>query len=310
MMSDSSSNKRKLSIGLPVYNGEKFLRNKLENIFTQTFQDFELIISDNASTDATADICEEYALKDNRISYIRQEKNIGPYNNATFVLNKAHNEYFVFAMVDDLWKPTFLEKNIKVLDSDNRFVGSISNSISYGPNIKKSQIDLNKNFFRKQYVKILNHFRISGSFEASGSYEKKIRIYLKKFSSRTLFAIFRTDKLKKSLPYQVIPLVDFVILLNILKYGNIHVVDEELLHIYTGGFSSKGIIHTNRSLNISLIGSALPYLFFTIWFIKNLGYIFFIRNIDVFLEINFIVGPHALINEIIKFFKKNMHIKQ
>ena len=87
MASDSLSNEHRLSIGLPVYNGEKFLQNRLDGILSQTFSDFELIISDNASTDSTADICKEYALKDNRILYIRQENNIGPFNNGKFVLD-------------------------------------------------------------------------------------------------------------------------------------------------------------------------------------------------------------------------------
>ena len=158
MTSDRLSNKHRLSIGLPVYNGEKFLQSRLDGILSQTFSDFDLVISDNASTDSTADICKEYALKDNRISYIRQEKNIGPFNNFKFVLDKAHNEYFVVAAVDDLWKPTFLEKNIKVLDSDDDVVGSISKSISYGSNIKKLQIDLKNGFFKKQCIKILNQY--------------------------------------------------------------------------------------------------------------------------------------------------------
>jgi hypothetical protein len=57
-----------------------------------------------------------------------------------------------------LWKPTFLEKNIKVLDSDDDVVGSISKSISYGSNIKKLQIDLKNGFFKKQCIKILNQY--------------------------------------------------------------------------------------------------------------------------------------------------------
>ena len=303
MASDSLSNEHRLSIGLPVYNGEKFLQNRLDGILSQTFSDFELIISDNASTDSTADICKEYALKDNRILYIRQENNIGPFNNFKFVLDKAQNEYFVFAAVDDLWKPTFLEKNIKVLDSDDNVVGSVSKSISYGSNIKKPQIDLENNFFKKQYFRILNHFRTSGSYDAYGSYEKRIRIYLKKFSSRSFFAVFRTDRIKKSMIFPPIPLVDFAIFLNILKEGNFHVVDEELLSIYTGGLSSKGVIHTWRSHNISLLRSTLPYFFFTIWCLKNLGLKIFLKNIDVYLEINLIVGPYALLNEMLMFFK-------
>jgi len=98
-------------------------------------------------------------------------------------------------------------------------------------------------------------------------------------------------------------LVDFAIFLNILKEGNFHVVDEELLSIYTGGLSSKGVIHTWRSHNISLLRSTLPYFFFTIWCLKNLGLKIFLKNIDVYLEINLIVGPYALLNEMLMFFK-------
>ena len=67
---------KKISIGLPVYNGENHIRKNLDSILAQTFKDFELIISDNASTDSTPAICKEYAKKDKRIRYIKQEKNI------------------------------------------------------------------------------------------------------------------------------------------------------------------------------------------------------------------------------------------
>ena len=69
--------KPKLSIGMPIYNAENFLRNRLDSLLSQKFSDFELIISDNASTDLTEQICKEYLSKDNRIQYFRQEKNIG-----------------------------------------------------------------------------------------------------------------------------------------------------------------------------------------------------------------------------------------
>lgn len=67
----------KISIGLPVYNGERFLRSKIESILNQTHTNFELIISDNCSTDQTQKICEEYVRKDNRIKYYHQEKDFG-----------------------------------------------------------------------------------------------------------------------------------------------------------------------------------------------------------------------------------------
>ncbi len=66
-----------LSIGLPVFNGEKYISQRIKSILSQTFQNFELIISDNASEDRTSEICINYANKDDRIRYHKQETNIG-----------------------------------------------------------------------------------------------------------------------------------------------------------------------------------------------------------------------------------------
>ena len=108
----------RLSIGLPVYNGERYLRQALDAILTQSFSDFELIISDNASTDQTAEICQEYALKDARIRYVRQSENLGAADNFNYVFTQARGEYFKWAAHDDLLEPDFLEACIAVLDSD------------------------------------------------------------------------------------------------------------------------------------------------------------------------------------------------
>jgi len=67
----------RVSIGLPVYNGERFLAGAIESILAQTFGDFELVISDNASTDGTSEICREYQARDSRVHYLRNETNIG-----------------------------------------------------------------------------------------------------------------------------------------------------------------------------------------------------------------------------------------
>jgi len=71
----------KLSIGMPVYNGELFIERAIESILAQTFTDFELIISDNASTDSTQEICQNFSKKDDRIRIFKQEKNIGVHRN-------------------------------------------------------------------------------------------------------------------------------------------------------------------------------------------------------------------------------------
>jgi glycosyltransferase involved in cell wall biosynthesis len=76
-----SFKKQKVSIGLPVYNGENYIQEAIESILSQTFEDFELIISDNASTDQTEAICRSFALKDERIRYFRNQENLGASSN-------------------------------------------------------------------------------------------------------------------------------------------------------------------------------------------------------------------------------------
>ena len=107
-----------VSIGLPVYNGERFLAQALDSLLGQTLQDFELIISDNASTDGTADICLDYAARDARIRYIRQPSNIGAPRNWNFVALEARGRYFKWASADDFCDPRMLEKCVAVLSAD------------------------------------------------------------------------------------------------------------------------------------------------------------------------------------------------
>lgn len=107
-----------VSIGLPVYNGEHFLEEALKSLLAQTFTDFELIISDNASTDRTGEICKDYQSRDARIRYYRQEKNIGGGNNGNFTFEMAKGKYFCWAADDDIYAPQFLEKCVEVLDKD------------------------------------------------------------------------------------------------------------------------------------------------------------------------------------------------
>jgi glycosyltransferase involved in cell wall biosynthesis len=99
----------KVSIGMPVYNGEPFIREALDSLLAQTFTDFELIISDNASTDGTEAICREYTKKDRRVRYMRQPENMGAVVNFQFVLDEAEGEYFMWAAADDIWEPSWVE---------------------------------------------------------------------------------------------------------------------------------------------------------------------------------------------------------
>lgn len=107
-----------LSVGLFVYNGEGFLEESLHSILNQTFTDFELIISDNASTDRTGEIVKSHGERDNRIRYYRNEKNMGAGWNARRVYELSTRKYFKWAAVDDLIEPDFLRRCVEVLERD------------------------------------------------------------------------------------------------------------------------------------------------------------------------------------------------
>lgn len=107
-----------VSIGMPVYNGARYLRDALDALLAQTWTDFELVISDNASTDETERICRAYAQKDARIRYVRQEYNHGPVFNFRYVLDEARGKYFMWAACDDRWEPFCLSQWVSVLEDD------------------------------------------------------------------------------------------------------------------------------------------------------------------------------------------------
>jgi glycosyltransferase involved in cell wall biosynthesis len=112
----------RISIGMPVYNGEKYVREALESILAQTHPDFELIISDNASTDRTGEICRAYAARDRRIRYYRNKKNLGIARNFNRVFELSTGEYFKWASHDDRIEPEFLARCLAALDRDPELV--------------------------------------------------------------------------------------------------------------------------------------------------------------------------------------------
>jgi glycosyltransferase involved in cell wall biosynthesis len=114
--------KPRISIGMPVYNGEKHLKQAIDSILAQTFPYFELIISDNASTDRTREICLEYASKDSRVHYYRNKQNFGAANNHNRVFELSRGEYFKWAAHDDVLTPEFLARCLNVIDRDPTIV--------------------------------------------------------------------------------------------------------------------------------------------------------------------------------------------
>ena len=111
-----------LTIGLPVFNGRNFLTESLDSLLAQTYTDFELTISDNASTDSTEDICRDDAARDNRIRYVRQPVNLGAAPNHNYLVQVARGRLFKWAAHDDLFAPKLVERCIEALDSQPELI--------------------------------------------------------------------------------------------------------------------------------------------------------------------------------------------
>jgi hypothetical protein len=124
-MTVSSDHQRKVpvvSIGVPVYNGGRHLEQALNSLLSQTFSDFEIIISDNASTDSTQSICQRFVRLDQRIRYLRQARNIGAPRNWSLLVHEARGRYFKWASANDYCSDRFVEQCLLALEADTRTI--------------------------------------------------------------------------------------------------------------------------------------------------------------------------------------------
>jgi glycosyltransferase involved in cell wall biosynthesis len=112
----------KVSVGLPVFNGKRFVAEAIESILAQTFEDLELVISDNASTDGTEEICRAYVEKDERVRYVRNRENLGAAYNYNQTFHLSSGMYFKWAAHDDAIRPQFLDRCVEILDRDSSAV--------------------------------------------------------------------------------------------------------------------------------------------------------------------------------------------
>lgn len=141
----------RVTIGMPVFNGASFIQEALDSLLAQTFTDFELIISDNASTDGTQSICRKYAAQDGRIRYVRQVENRGATSNFKFLLDEAAGEYFMWAASDDVWSNDWLSTLTSRFEPD--FIGLIGRVGKINANSKKTESIIIKSYPKDAYLK-------------------------------------------------------------------------------------------------------------------------------------------------------------
>lgn len=169
-----------VSIGLPVYNGQRYLQETLDSILAQTFHDFELIISDNASGDKTREICEAYAIRDKRVKYIRHDVNKGAKFNYNYVFEISTGKYFKWSAYDDTMAPDFLKKCVSGFEKYRNVVLCFPLIVDIDENGK--QVEIRE---RRQWTSDKIHERFF-NFIGWG------------YNCEEIFGVIRSDILKKT----------------------------------------------------------------------------------------------------------------
>jgi len=185
-----------VAIGLPVYNGQNYLRDAIESILAQTYTDFRLIITDNCSTDGTPDICREYAARDPRIEYHRHAENIGAAPNFNSAFQYAsESEYFKWAAHDDVMGKDFLKVCVQKLEADQSLSIAHTLSVRIDKDRKSvgtydSEFPLNGDKVRDRFYRILwvDHFTEIWGLMRSSFLKKTILYGSFIGSDRTLLA--------------------------------------------------------------------------------------------------------------------------
>lgn len=270
-----------VSIGLPVYNGDQTLSIVLDALLAQTFTNFEIIISDNCSTDNTEKICKTYAFHDKRIRYIKQSVNLGIFGNLEFVLSKAVGRYFMWSAADDLRSKDFLEVNFNFLEKNQKYVASTS------PNCYEE---------RKGIATDLINFSIEGNLG------QRIESFINNCwqSHGIFYSLIRTDILKQY-PYhgEICLGGDWKINIYLLSKGNIHRSEKGLMT--SGAFgvsSSKNAWSPYRTNIICWIFPFHKFSSYTLNLSSECSFIWKVQLGVKLLKLNFFAAKSQLVAEL------------
>lgn len=216
----------RVSIGMPVFNGERFIAEAIDSILAQTFEDFELIISDNASIDETEEICRRYAEKDHRVIYIRNRENLGAAYNYNQTFHLSSGEFFKWQPHDDILEPEFLERCVEALDNDPAAVMSYT---GWAP-IDETGAPIEKKQARYQPWR-------ADSLDPTQRSRFIFRMEARPPSA--IYGLFRSDVMRRTKLYRPIHGGDHIMIAEALLYGPFHEVAGELFlnrwHQASGG---------------------------------------------------------------------------
>jgi glycosyltransferase involved in cell wall biosynthesis len=197
-----------VSIGMPVYNEAKWIRQALDALLAQTLRDFELLISDNASTDGTWEILQRYAAQDSRIALHRQPENRGAIVNFQFVLDQAYGKYFIWAGGHDLWSPNLLE----VLAGDLQACPSAVLCVPRSAWITEGNEPLDS------FTNNVNAIDTRAERSSAG---RVLAMYQQMERCNALYGLYRRQVLLQAMPWPRVLGSDFIVLVRIAELGDI-----------------------------------------------------------------------------------------
>src|SRR4051812_48394840 len=205
----------KVSVGFPVYNGEKYLANALGELTSQEYENFDLIIADNASTDRTEEICREFAARDQRIRYLRNPRNIGLAANHNLTVELARGEFFKWAAHDDGFPPAMLRRLVDVLQSAPKSVCVAYSFCEY--------IDQNGN--------VIGMDSDGVALDDSRPHKRLSHLLWRVHMFNCPYGLMRTEVLRQTRLHGLFPMADHVLMAELAMLGVLVEVPEPLLRI-------------------------------------------------------------------------------
>jgi glycosyltransferase involved in cell wall biosynthesis len=217
-----------VSVGVPVFNGEEYIKQSLDSLLAQTLTDFEIVISDNASTDRTPEICRSYEDTDRRVRYFRNDRNIGAAPNFNRVVELAIAPLVHCGACDDLYDPHFLERCVEVLERDVGLVLSYSQTTMIDERGAPLLFDRERNCFLDSYGDFLMT-PVPPYIATAASPERRFRDVLWPMGwCLPLSGVIRKDALLRTALYQNYYGADKVLLAELALQGRFHQVPEDL----------------------------------------------------------------------------------
>jgi glycosyltransferase involved in cell wall biosynthesis len=204
----------RVGIGLAVRNGQETLAETVESLLSQDFEDFRLVISDNASTDSTVEMCQEFVRRDHRVVYIRQPQDLGPAGNFNAAQRAAGGEFFKWSAADDLYAPGYLKACVTALEDNPDAILAYPKTRIIGPD----------GGFLRDYDYEVD----ATSPRPSVRFRHYLNVDQRRHLGAEIFGLFRQEAFAVTGPKGAFARADHVFCATLTLLGKLHLIDEPL----------------------------------------------------------------------------------